>query len=187
MEKFTLSNGEKSTLLEIARSTLENFLKRGSIPHFETESKNLNDKRGVFVTLKKNNDLRGCIGRIVADIPLCRVVSEVAIDSALNDPRFPPVTLEELSSIEIEISVLTPFTKVDDVGEIEVGRDGLMIKKGFYSGLLLPQVPVEYGWDKETFLQHTCLKAGLATSAYKDKDASLYRFEAIVFSESEFK
>jgi hypothetical protein len=186
MDEFTLNNEEKITLLKIARETLESYLKEGKIPQFKVESNRLKEKRGAFVTLKKKGSLRGCIGRIVADTPLFQVISKIAIDSALNDPRFPPVKYEELEDIEIEISVLTPFTKVENLEEIKVGRDGLMIRKGFYSGLLLPQVPLEYGWDRETFLKHTCLKAGLNPDAYKDKDTFIYKFSAIVFDESEF-
>jgi hypothetical protein len=187
MDEYSLSREEKLTLLRIARDTLNSYLKNGKIPDFKVDSDNLKEKRGAFVTLKKNGQLRGCIGRIVGDTALYKVIANVAIDSALNDPRFPPVQYSELKDIEIEISVLTPFTKVENLDEIEVGKHGLMIRKGFYSGLLLPQVPVEYGWDRETFLQHTSLKAGLPPTAYKDKDAVLYKFSAIVFSESEFK
>jgi hypothetical protein len=186
MKEFSLSEEEKITLLKIARETLESYLKEAKLPYFEVKSENLKEKRGAFVTLKKNGLLRGCIGRIVADTPLYEVVSKVTIDSALNDPRFPPVKYEELKDIEIEISVLTPFTKVENLEEIEIGKHGLMIRKGFYSGLLLPQVPLEYGWDRETFLKHVCLKAGLPADAYKDKGVLLYKFSAIVFSESEF-
>jgi AmmeMemoRadiSam system protein A len=161
-------------------------LKEGKIPQFEVVSENLKEKRGAFVTLKKNGLLRGCIGRIVADTALYKLISQVVIDSALNDPRFPPVRYEELKDIEIEISVLTPFTEIENLEEIEVGKHGLMIRKGFYSGLLLPQVPLEYGWDRETFLKHICLKAGLPPDAYKEKDVLLYKFSAIVFSEKDY-
>jgi len=182
-----LTKEEKITLLNIARKTLEDFLKDKKRPHFEVDSDRLKEKRAVFVTLKKLGELRGCIGRIVADTPLYETVSKVAIDSALNDPRFRPVMYEELKDIEIEISVMTPFEKIEGLEEIEVGKHGLMIKKGFYSGLLLPQVPTEYGWDKKTYLEHLCYKAGLESNAYKDKDTIIYKFSAEVFSESEIK
>jgi AmmeMemoRadiSam system protein A len=185
MNEFNLSKEERVVLLNIARFTLENFLKDKKVPKFKVESQKLKEKRGVFVTLKKKGHLRGCIGVIVADTALYEAVSKLAIDSALNDPRFPALEHGELKEVEIEISVLTPFSEVKNLGEIEVGKHGLMIKKGFYSGLLLPQVPLEYNWDKETFLEHLCLKAGLPTSSYKDKDAILYKFSAIVFNESE--
>lgn len=185
MEEYSLNDEEKKHLLNIARSTLESYLKEKKVSKITVESKNLKEKRGAFVTLKKKGQLRGCVGRIVADIPLYEVISKVAIDSALNDSRFPPVNYEELEDIEIEISVLTPFVKVENLEEIEVGKHGLMIKKGFYSGLLLPQVPLEWGWDKKTFLEHTCMKANLPANAYKDKSIIIYRFSAIVFNESD--
>lgn len=188
MEEFNLSNEDKKTLLKIARETLIVYLKSGGKKEFkEPLSASLLEKRGAFVTLKKEGNLRGCIGRIISDEPLYKTVRDMSIASATEDPRFSPVQLEELKDIEIEISVLTPFSEVKDLSRIEVGRDGLLIRKGFYSGLLLPQVPGEFGWDREEFLKHLCLKAGLPPDAYKDKDALIYKFQAIVFSESEFK
>lgn len=184
MGGYTLTKEEKADLLKIARQTLESYLKNGKAPKFERPvSEALNSKRGAFVTLKENGQLRGCIGRIVGDTPVYQVVSEFAINAAVEDPRFEPVKYSELKGIVIEISVLTPFEKVKDLNEIEVGKHGLMIQKGFFSGLLLPQVPVEEGWDKTTFLEYTCRKAGLDPQAYKDKDALLYKFSAIVFGE----
>lgn len=187
MGEYKLSKEEKITLLNIARSTLESYLKTGKIPDTSVDSETLKVNRGAFVTLKKKGDLRGCIGHIEADIPLGKVISEMAVSSAARDPRFPPVSYGELKDIEIEISVLTPFTKVEKLDEIEVGKHGLMIQKGFHAGLLLPQVPIEWGWNREEFLEQTCNKAGLAPDAYKSKDALLYKFSAIVFSESELK
>lgn len=187
MGEYKLSQEEKITLLKMVRSTLESYLKTGKIPDTSVDSETLKANRGAFVTLKKKGDLRGCIGHIEADIPLCEIISEMAVSSATRDPRFPPVSYGELEDIEIEISVLTPFTKVENLEEIEVGKHGLMIQKGFYAGLLLPQVPIEWGWNREEFLAHTCRKAGLPENAYKDKDALLYKFSAIVFSESELK
>ncbi|MFA5270845.1 MAG: AmmeMemoRadiSam system protein B [Candidatus Omnitrophota bacterium] len=184
MRDFTLNKDEKKELLSIARKTIENYLQQNKIPEFKVESEALNEKRGAFVTLKKNGELRGCIGRIVADTPLYMVVSNVAIDSAMNDPRFEPVRFNEFNDLEIEISVLTPFEKIKNFDEIEVGKHGLMIRHGFYSGILLPQVPLEYGWDKEAFLTHLCLKAGLPQDAYLDKNAAIYKFSAIVFNEA---
>jgi MEMO1 family protein len=186
MGGYTLTKEEKSELLKIARQTLESYLKNGKVPKFEKpKSEALNAKRGAFVTLKENGQLRGCIGRIVGDTPVYQVVSDFAINAAVEDPRFEPVNYSELKNIEIEISVLTPFEKVKDLGEIEVGRHGLMIQKGFSSGLLLPQVPTEEGWDKKTFLEYLCRKAGLNGQDYKDKDAIIYKFEAIVFNEDQ--
>ena len=139
----------------------------------------------VFVTLKKREELRGCIGRVAADTLLYKAVSNVAIDAATGDPRFPAVQYEELPDIDIEISVMTPFELIHNLDEIKVDRDGLMIKEGFHSGLLLPQVPGEFGWDKKTYLENLCRKAGLYMDAYKDKDVVIYKFSADVFSEKE--
>ncbi|MDD5070290.1 MAG: AmmeMemoRadiSam system protein B [Candidatus Omnitrophica bacterium] len=187
MEEYSLKIEEKTQLLKIARDTLTQYFAEGPVEKKSNSFSNLNEKRGVFVTLKKNRRLRGCIGRIVADKPLYQLVSDVTIDSAVNDPRFSPVEKDELNEIEIEISVLTPFVQVRDLNEIVVGEHGLIIKKGFDSGLLLPQVASEYGWDRETFLEQTCLKAGLNQQDYKDKSTKIYRFSAIVFNEEELR
>lgn len=184
MQDFTLNSSEKKELLGIARKTIQSYLEENKAPEFKTESPALKEKRGAFVTLKKNKELRGCIGRIVADIPLYMVVSNVAIDSAVNDPRFEPLSYNELDDVEIEISVLTPFEKIKNLDEIEIGKHGLLIKQGFYSGIFLPQVPVEQGWDKKTYLEQLCYKASLPKDAYKDKNTVIYKFSAIVFNEA---
>ncbi len=176
-----LDKEEQKTLLKIARETLKSYLKNGKAPQFNISSENLLELRGAFVTLKKNGELRGCIGHIEADKPLYQIVSEMAIAAATSDPRFPPVNLNELSRIKIEISVLSPMKKVENIKEIKVGRDGLVIRKGFYQGLLLPQVPVEWGWNREEFLRQVAIKASLPPDAWKE--AELYRFSAQVFSE----
>lgn len=176
-----LTEEEKEELLTIARKTIDEYVRNGNVPEFNVKSERLKEKSGAFVTLKKNGELKGCIGLIVAEEPLYLAVRNMAISAATRDPRFPPISPSEIDGIEIEISVLTPFQKVRRVDEIEVGRDGLMIRKGFMSGLLLPQVPVEQGWDRETFLEHTCYKAGLPLNAWRD--AELWKFQAIVFSE----
>jgi AmmeMemoRadiSam system protein B/AmmeMemoRadiSam system protein A len=181
---FNLTKEDKEKLLTIARETLNEYVRNEKVPHFKVESEILQKKCGAFVTLKKKNGaLRGCIGRIVAEEPLFLVVRDMAIAAATQDYRFPPVTPSEIADIEIEISVLTPMQEVNSVDDIEVGRDGLMIKKGYMSGLLLPQVPVEQGWNKETFLEHTCYKAGLPSDAWKSSE--LWKFQAIVFSEKD--
>lgn len=180
-----LSNEEKQQLLAIARKSLEEYLSKGRIPSFEVTSPNLKEKRGAFVTLKKAGMLRGCIGLIYPIKPLYQTVAEMAVASAVDDPRFPPLSLDELPLVEIEISVLSPLERVKNIEEIEVGKHGLYIRSGPFSGLLLPQVATEYNWDRETFLQHTCLKAGLPSDAWKSKDVELYKFTAEVFSEKE--
>ena len=139
---------------------------------------------GAFVTLNKDHQLRGCIGNIRGTEALYQTVSRMAIAAATEDPRFPPVRPEELDQITIEISVLTPLKKISSPEEIQIGRDGLYIEKGFYHGLLLPQVATEYGWNREEFLQHTCLKAGLPPDAWRE-GATTYSFSAQVFNEQE--
>jgi AmmeMemoRadiSam system protein A len=137
----------------------------------------------AFVTIKKKGDLRGCIGHIIAVEPLWKTVQLMAIAASTEDPRFNPVTRDELSSLDLEISVLSPIVKVKDLTEIEVGKDGLIISRGYYRGLLLPQVATEYNWDRTTFLEQTCRKAGLPTNAYKDPETVIEKFTAIVFGE----
>jgi AmmeMemoRadiSam system protein B/AmmeMemoRadiSam system protein A len=180
---FSLTSKDKEKLLTIARETINQYVRNNKTPEFKVESEVLQKECGAFVTLKKKGDLRGCIGLIVAEKPLYLVVRDMAIAAATQDPRFPAVTPSEIDDIEIEISVLTPMQKVSNVDEIEVGRDGLMIRRGWMSGLLLPQVPIEQGWDKKTFLEHTCYKAGLPSDAWKSSE--LWKFQAIVFSEEE--
>lgn len=182
---FSLTNKEKKILLKIARSTLEQYLQGNKLTLPNIENENLKQSRGAFVTLKKYKNLCGCIGRIVTDQPLSQLISDVTIDSAIHDPRFNPIQLKDLQNIEIEISVLTPFQEIINLDEIIVGKHGLMIRKGYNSGLFLPQVPIEWHWDKNTYLEQLCLKAGLPISAYQDKKSTIYSFEAIVFSENE--
>jgi AmmeMemoRadiSam system protein A len=151
------------------------------VPEFTVDSQALKEKKGVFVTVKKRGQLRGCIGYTRGVKPLYKIVGEMAVAAAFHDPRFTPVTEAELSDLEIEISVLTPLKRIKDVEEIEVGKHGLLIEKGFRSGLLLPQVATEYGWDRKAFLEHTCLKAGLPRDAWKDGKTSICTFSAEVF------
>ncbi len=181
--KFSLTDAEKEKLLEIARKTINEYVNNKKITEFKIEDETLKKNCGAFVTLKKEENLRGCIGHIIGDKPLFLIVRDMAIAAATQDYRFPPVTPSEINDLVIEISVLTPMQKVDNVNEIKVGRDGLMIKRGYMSGLLLPQVPVEQGWDKATFLEHLCYKAGLPVDVWKSSE--LWKFQAIVFSEEE--
>lgn len=180
-----LNKEQRKRLLQLGKKTIETYLKEGKIPSFETDEPELLEKRGAFVTLKKNGELRGCIGRIYSEAPLYQTIQEMAIESSFNDPRFPPLRLEELSKIELEISVLSELQQIGDIREIEVGKHGLLVRRGFYSGLLLPQVAREYNWDREEFLRHTCLKAGLPPFIWKDKNTQIYIFTAEVFSENE--
>lgn len=181
--ELKLSEDEKKELLTIARKTLESYLNNKKIPEFKVSSENLKKRYGVFVTLEKFGELRGCIGYIEGIKPLYEGVIDNAINAALRDPRFPPVSLRELKDIKIEITILSPFKKIEDINKIVVGRHGIFIKRGFSQGLLLPQVATEYGWDRETFLKHACLKAGLEPNCYQDKDTEIYIFEGLIISE----
>lgn len=176
-----LSEEEKKVLHHIARTVIEHRAKGKPLPEFKIETPKLKEPRGAFVTLHKRGQLRGCIGYIEARGPLHKTVEEMAEAAAFRDPRFPPVTEHELPELEIEISVLTPLKRISDLNEIEVGKHGLYIRKGFFSGLLLPQVATEYGWDRKTFLEHTCQKAGLPSNAWKERDTEIYIFSADIF------
>jgi AmmeMemoRadiSam system protein B/AmmeMemoRadiSam system protein A len=176
-----LTEKEKTKLKQIARDAIEAAVNGKDLPTVKDLTDNLKADYGIFVTIKEHGNLRGCIGRIIGDQPLYLSCQQMARAAAREDPRFDPVTQRELPELEIEISVLTPLTPVKDFKDIVIGRDGLLIRKGYYSGLLLPQVATEYGWDVTEFLEQTCHKAGLPSGAYRDKDAELYKFSAEVF------
>jgi AmmeMemoRadiSam system protein A len=156
-----------------------------STPAVKFDSPIMKEKRGAFVTLTRKGSLRGCIGYIVPVKPLAVTIQEMAGAAAFRDPRFNPVKKEEVNDLEIEISVLTPLQEIKDINEVEVGKHGLIIEKGTSSGLLLPQVATDYGWDRETFLTHTCKKAGLHENAWKDPDTKIKIFSAEIFHENE--
>jgi AmmeMemoRadiSam system protein B/AmmeMemoRadiSam system protein A len=181
-ELTPLNFDEREKLLVIARQTLAQFLETGTVLHFEVSEPNLYQERGCFVILKKQGELRGCIGNLALARPLYLTVQNVAIAAAISDSRFLPVTKKELEDISVEISVLSPFELVDDVSEIEVGRHGLVIVKGQNQGVLLPQVATEQNWDLDEFLRQICLKAGLPEDAWQE-GAQLYVFTAEVFEE----
>lgn len=176
-----LNAQEKKSLHHIAKTVIENKVRGKAVPEFKIESPILKENRGAFVTIQKRGQLRGCIGYIEGHGPLHKTIEEMAEAAAFRDPRFTPVTEKELPEIEIEISVLTPLKKIIDVNEIQVGKHGIIIKKGGFSGVLLPQVATDYGWDRKTFLEHTCQKAGLPPNAWKDKDTEIYIFSADIF------
>jgi AmmeMemoRadiSam system protein A len=176
-----LSEQDKKNLHQIAKAVIENKVRGKPIPEFKIDSPTLKENRGAFVTINKKGQLRGCIGYIEGRGPLHRTIEEMAEAAAFRDPRFTPVTEKELPDLEIEISVLTPLRRITDVNEIQVGKHGIYIKKGWLSGLLLPQVATEYGWDRQTFLDHTCQKAGLPSNAWKDKNTEIYIFSADIF------
>jgi AmmeMemoRadiSam system protein A len=176
-----LTEEEKKTLHQIAKTVIENKAKGKAVPDFKIESTTLKENRGAFVTLHKKGQLRGCIGYIEGRGPLHKTIEEMAEAAAFRDPRFTPVKEKELPELDLEISVLTPLKRISDVNEIQVGKHGIYIKKGWYSGLLLPQVATEYRWDRQTFLEHTCQKAGLPSNAWKEKDTEIYIFSADIF------
>jgi len=195
---FQISNGEGAFLVKLARRAVEEHLKDGRIisPPDETPPKLL-ERRGVFVTLNKIREgikeLRGCIGFPYPTHPLARAVVEAAIDAATRDPRFHPVAKEELSQILFEVSVLTlpQLIEVESPREypskIKIGRDGLIVERGYYRGLLLPQVPVEWNWDEEEFLCQCCMKAGLPPDYWLLEGTKIYRFSSIIAEELEPK
>ncbi len=177
-----LTEAQKARILKIAKESMETYIKTGKRVKFKEKDPVLLTKKGAFVTIKKNGNLRGCIGRIIADKPLCDTIAEMAIQSSSGDPRFPAVGAEELDELKIEISVLSELEKIQDVEKIKVGTHGILIRKGFYSGLLLPQVATEYDWNRDEFLAHTCNKAGLPADAWK-KNAEIFIFSACIFGE----
>lgn len=145
------------------------------------ESATLARELGAFVTLKKDGQLRGCIGNVVGQGPLIATIERMALAAAFEDPRFPPVTLQEFNDLDLEVSIMGPLTLCPDPELIEIGRHGLYIRKSIHSGLLLPQVAVEQGWDRETFLDHTCLKAGIPRGFWRKSKVELWWFEAVIF------
>ncbi|HHT9126951.1 MAG TPA: AmmeMemoRadiSam system protein B [Candidatus Brocadiia bacterium] len=180
----------KKNLLYIARKTVEAAINNTPIPEFNITDEALQGKQGAFVTLRNHGQLRGCIGRFVSDIPLYKVVSEMALASATQDPRFQfdPITASELKDIDIEISILSPLEKTNDPLNIELGKHGIYIKRGFRSGCFLPQVATETGWSKEEFLSQCCCgKAGLPPDAWKDPKTDVFVFTAEIVEEKKSK
>ena len=181
---FSLTAKEKQELLSVARKSAETAVRERKQYIPPPGSSALTQDRGAFVTITKNGDLRGCIGYVAPVGPLIDTVRDVAAYAALRDPRFPAVTPAELSQLHYEVSVLSPVRRVVDIQHIKVGQNGLLMKKGDREGVLLPQVPVEKGWDRKTFLEETARKAGLPPSAWKDEDTDIFMFTAVVFGET---
>jgi AmmeMemoRadiSam system protein B/AmmeMemoRadiSam system protein A len=179
--KSGLSVEDKTTLHTIARTAIESRCLGKPLPDLPITSQILKEKRGAFVTLHNQENLRGCIGYIRAQKPLHQTIREMALAAAFQDSRFKPITQGELDDLDIEISVLTPLVKISDVKEITVGKHGIYIIKDYHSGLLLPQVATEQKWDRESFLKHTCTKAGLPEDAWKDKSTEIFIFSADIF------
>jgi hypothetical protein len=187
-KNYSLNEGEKKILLDVARESISNRLNNKPLPEINLNKlpENVKSFCGAFVTLTKNGQLRGCIGQFTASKPLINIVQEMALASAFMDSRFNPVTKSELKNIEIEISVLTPLKKIYSIDEFELGKQGIYMIKGNRSGTFLPQVAEETGWNKEEFLGHCARdKAGIGQNGWKDAD--LYTYEAYVFNEKELK
>ncbi len=173
---------DRRFLLELARATIDARLSKRLLPSPTPDSALLLETRGAFVTLKIDGVLRGCIGHVIGVAPLWRAVRDNAVAAAFEDPRFPSLTPDELQQVGIEISVLTPLVR-SSATEVVVGRHGILVERGAARGLLLPQVADEYGWDRETFLDHTCRKAGLKPGCWRQPDTTISTFSAEVFGE----
>ncbi|MCM0754763.1 AmmeMemoRadiSam system protein A [Desulfovibrio aminophilus] len=180
---FSLSDQEKAYLKDLVRLSIASRLTPGHGPAEPPEppTDKLRERLGAFVTLELGGRLRGCIGHIQGSGPLFRTVWDMAQAAAFQDQRFQPLTAGEFARLEVEISILSPITACPDPEQVEVGRHGLLVRRGGRSGLLLPQVPVEWGWDRWKFLGQTCLKAGLPAEAWKAEGTDIFWFEAEVF------
>lgn len=178
-----LNSRQRSVLLTTARQAIEKFVQSGEMDTEGSDDPVLNEKRGCFVTIRQNNNLRGCIGVFSSERPLCQEIAEMAVSAATRDPRFRPMREEELGNFTLEISVLSPLEEADNPEQIEVGTHGIYLEKGFSRGVLLPQVATEYKWDRITFLEQTCVKAGLPRDSWKDGDTRLYIFSAEIFND----
>ncbi len=179
-----LSEAQQQELLKLARQTLTEYLTTHRRLPYQPADEAFMRQAGAFVTLRMgdDHDLRGCIGHIMADMPLSQVVQEMAIAAATSDPRFPPVTVEELNGLSLEISILSPLKPVVDLEEIKIGVHGLLISHHGRKGLLLPQVASEHGWTREEFLENLCLKAGLPRQTWTQQP-TLHSFTALIIEE----
>jgi len=185
MEERRLTPEEKVELLKIARMAVSSALE-GKKFKAATTLEGLLQERGAFVTIHKNGALRGCIGTFFSNEPLFKTVESMAESAAFRDPRFSPVSKDEFQHIDLEISVLSPLREIADINKIEVGKHGIYVSKGHFRGVLLPQVATEYGWDRETFLSHTCQKAGLPLDEWK-RGVKIEVFSAQIFGEKELE
>lgn len=189
MTNFQFSDSDGIELVKMARKVVTEFLKNDSKISDSKFNSKFDFSSGVFVTINKEDDLRGCIGYPTPVKRLCDGLVDAAISAATRDPRFTPVTIEELDKITFEVTVLTPpeEIKVEEfseyLSEIKVGRDGLIVENDFSSGLLLPQVPTEYGWNEKEFLEYTCQKAGLNKDAWKEKSTIISKFQGVIYKE----
>ncbi|MFQ5439950.1 MAG: TIGR00296 family protein [Nitrosopumilaceae archaeon] len=188
--EIKISEKEGEILVRTARMIVTEYLKNGFKKELDQEfQEKFSYNSGIFVTLNNPDGLRGCIGYPLPDKKLFDALENAAIAAATEDPRFPSVKLEELESLTFEVTVLTPPTKIEVsnsdeyLSKIKIGQDGLIVKYGYNSGLLLPQVPKEYGWTVKEFLENTCEKAGLPKDFWKRKEIEIQKFEGIVFKE----
>ena len=191
-DNINISEKDGQILVKTARMVVTDYLKNESKTELGKKfQEDFSFNSGVFVTLNNPLGLRGCIGYPLPDKKLFNALEESAISAATEDPRFPPVKFEELDSITFEVTVLTPPTKIEVndsqeyLSKIKIGQDGLIVKSGYNSGLLLPQVPVEYGWNEKEFLEYTCEKAGLPKEYWQKEDVEILKFEGIVFKEKD--
>lgn len=191
-DNVNISEKDGQILVKTARIVVTDYLKNGTKTELGKKfQEDFSFNSGVFVTLNNPLGLRGCIGYPLPDKKLFNALEEAAISAATEDPRFPPVKFEELDSITFEVTVLTPPTKIEVsdsqeyLSKIKIGQDGLIVKYGYNSGLLLPQVPVEYGWNEKEFLEYTCEKAGLPKEYWQKEDVEILKFEGIVFKEKD--
>lgn len=182
-DRSDLNESQKQELLLFARKTIEASVDGRPLPSFDPRDKVLREKRGLFVTVRKKGELRGCIGYIEGVKPLVTALSDMAVAASSRDPRFPPVRKDEVKDLRIEISVLSPLKPVSDLSAIDVGRHGLVVVQGGRSGLLLPQVAVENGWNRDEFLSQACRKSGLSPRCWKEKETEIFLFSAQIFSE----
>lgn len=180
---MAFSEDERNELLHIARKSIRAALDGRPLPEVQTISNMLGQPRGVFVTLRLAGELRGCIGYVEPRLPLAEAVQEVAQKAAFEDPRFSHLSKEEFAQVELEISVLSPLERVSDIREIEVGKHGLVLDAGIARGLLLPQVATSSHWDREQFLRHTAIKAGLPPEAWQKSGVRLFTFTTETFAE----
>jgi AmmeMemoRadiSam system protein A len=178
-----LNSEEKRELLRIARDAIRCLLEGEEFPMPSPARGALAQPSGAFVTIRIAHDLRGCIGYIESTNAVADVVADVAVKAAFEDPRFPPLTIAEFKHVTLEVSVLTPLRAISDISEIKVGEHGLLLELGHRRGLLLPQVAVEYGWDREEFLANVSRKAGLPRDAWRDPKATIYIFSAEIVGE----
>jgi AmmeMemoRadiSam system protein A len=182
---LTVTRKEQQVLLTVARSAISDAMDGADTPETDEPQGILAERHGAFVTLKLDGELRGCIGSMTGHDRLINTVRDMARSAAFHDPRFAPLRPEELEKVRIEISILSPMERLERIEDLVVGRHGLYIAMGSRSGVLLPQVAVEQGWGRETFLSHCCRKAGLSANAWRTETVQISVFEAAVFGEDD--